>query len=139
MAAVFELLEHPSDIGILGRGASREETLVAVSHGLTEVMVDVDGFRPSTERVFRIGGQDAEAQIINWLNEILFFFDTEALVFTEFAIDSWSAQELLGRAWGETVDLNRHELRTSVKAATYHQFDFRQTEHGWELRVFIDI
>ena len=139
MPRSFELLEHPSDIGILARGASREEALIALSHGLTSIMVDPAVFKPLAEREFHVGGPDAEAQIINWLNEMLFFFDTEDLVFVEFTIDSWTADKLTGRARGETFDLSRHELRTSVKAATYHQFNLTKTGTGWELRVFMDL
>jgi SHS2 domain-containing protein len=137
--AAYELLDHPSDIGILGRGASKEAALVAVSNGLTAVMADPAEFSPRVDREFHISGSDAAAQVINWLNEILFFFDTEGLIFVRFTIDSWADDRLTGRAQGEQVDLSRHVLRTSVKAATFHQFDMRQTPIGWEIRVFIDV
>jgi SHS2 domain-containing protein len=139
MPPSFEFLDHPSDIGILGRGASREEALIAVSNGLTSIMADPAAFRPDVEREFHLSGSDPAAQVINWLNEILFFFDTEGLVFVNFAVDSWTNDRLAGRAQGEHLDLSRHELRTSVKAATYHQFEMTEADGGWELRVFIDV
>ena len=84
---MFELLEHPSDIGVLARGATRGEALVAASQGLVSILVDPAPFRPLEERYFKAPGSDEAAQIVNWLNEILFFFDTDGLVFVDLKID----------------------------------------------------
>ena len=139
MAPVFELLEHTSDVGILARGTTREEALISTSHGLVSILVNPASFRALEERYFKAPGPDDAAQIVNWLNEILFFFDTEGMVFVEFVIDSWTRDEIAGRARGERFDIERHEFRTGVKAATYHQFESHQTPDGWEIRVFVDV
>jgi SHS2 domain-containing protein len=139
MAPDFELLDHTSDVGILARGRDREEALIAASKGLVSILVNPEPFRPLEERYFKAPAPDEAAQIVNWLNEILFFFDTEGMVFVEFAIDSWGVEEITGRAKGERFDIDRHEFRTSVKAATYHQFESRSTADGWEIRVFVDV
>ena len=137
---MFQLLEHPSDIGILARGTSRQDALIEASRGLASILVNPENFRPIEERYFKATGTDHAAQVINWLNEILFFFDTEGMVFVEFAIESWTPEEITGHALGEHLDINRHELRTAVKAATYHQFEGHPTdEGGWEFRVFVDV
>jgi SHS2 domain-containing protein len=136
---MFQLLEHTSDVGILARGRTRENALIAASHGLASILVDAAPFHPLEERHFKAAGRDETAQVINWLNEILFFFDTDNLVFVEFEIDSWTATEIVGRARGERFDIDRHEFRTGVKAATYHQFESHQTADGWEMRVFVDV
>jgi SHS2 domain-containing protein len=139
MTREFQLLEHTSDIGVLARGADREEALVAASLGLVSILVDPAPFRSLEERYFKAPGPDEAAQVINWLNEILFFFDTEGMVFVEFTIDAWTATEITGRAKGERLDIDRHEFRTAVKAATYHQFESHSIPGGWELRVFVDV
>jgi SHS2 domain-containing protein len=136
---MFELLEHTSDVGILARGQTREEAVISASHALVSILVDPTPFRPLEERAFKAAGPDESAQIVNWLNEILFFFDTDGLVFVEFEIDSWTTGEINGRARGERFDIDRHEFRTAVKAATYHQFESHRTPDGWEIRVFVDV
>jgi SHS2 domain-containing protein len=136
---MFELLEHTSDIGILARGSSREEALVAASHGLASILVDPAAFHPHEERYLRADGHDEAAQVVNWLNEILFFFDTEGMVFVDFAIDSWTSAGITGHARGERFDRDRHEFRTGVKAATYHQFESHSISEGWEFRIFLDV
>jgi SHS2 domain-containing protein len=62
------------------------------------------------------------------------------MVFVEFNIDSWTTSEIVGRARGERFDMDRHEFRTAVKAATYHQFESHAASGGgWEFRVFVDV
>jgi SHS2 domain-containing protein len=139
MSPEFELLEHTSDTGVRAHGASREEALIAASQGLVSILANPIGFHPIEERYLKASGRDEGAQIVNWLNEILFFFDTEGMVFVEFAIDSWTANEISGRAKGERFDIDRHEFRTAVKAATYHQLESRPVDDGWEIRVFVDV
>ena len=139
MAATYELLEHTSDIGVLARGATRQEALIAASRGLVSILVNPEPFKPVEERYFKATGADEAAQIVNWLDEILFFFDTEGMVFVEFQVDSWTDAEIAGRARGERFDIDRHEFRTAVKAATYHQFKSGPTPEGWEIRVFVDV
>jgi SHS2 domain-containing protein len=137
---MFQLLDHPSDVGILARGATREEALIEASLGLVSIIANPADFRPIEERYFSAPGIDEAAQIVNWLNEILFFFDTEGMVFADFAIDSWTNGEVAGHARGERFDIDRHEFRTAVKAATYHQFESHSTvDGGWELRIFVDV
>ena len=139
MAQEFRLLEHTSDVGILARGDNREEALIAASHALSSILVEPLPFRPVEERYFKASGVDEASQIINWLNEILFFFDTESMVFVDFAIDSWTDGEIIGRAKGERFDIDRHEFRTAVKAATYHQFESHEIQGAWEIKVFVDV
>ncbi len=139
---MFEILDHPSDVGILGRGRTREEALVEASRGLSSIIFNTEG--PGTpgiaeERELRATGRDEAAQIVNWMNEILFFFDTESLAFVEYSIDSWTELEIIGRARGAFFDFSKFELRTAVKAATYHQFESHATPDGWEIRVFVDV
>jgi SHS2 domain-containing protein len=139
MTGEFELLEHTSDIGIRAYGLTREDALVSASYGLVNILVNPAGFQSREECHLKSTGPDEAAQIVNWLNEILFFFDTEGMVFTEFTIDSWTPSEITGRGNGERFDASRHEFRTGVKAATYHQFQSRALDGKWELRVFVDI
>ena len=136
---MFELLDHPSDVGILARGRTREEALVEASRALTAIMVNPDSLVATEERDLYAKGSDEAAQIVNWLNEILFYFDTENVVFVEYIIDSWDANEITGRARGAFVDLSQSEFRTAVKAVTYHQFQSHPTTDGWEIRVFVDV
>ena len=134
---MFEILDHPSDVGILAVGATRREALLEASRGVMSLIVNTAGLETAEERVFTASGSDEAAQIVNWVNEILFFFDTEGFISVEFSIDSWNEHGISGHARGTHFDPTRHEFRTAVKAATFHQFESRSTPQGWEIRIFV--
>ena len=136
----FQLLPHPSDVGVRARGGSREEALVAASRGLTSVMVNPDTVELQVEQPLRGTGADEAAQkIVAWLNDILYRFDADRLVLRDFSIMAWASDGIVGVGRGEKFDPARHSLRTAVKAVTYHQFDLRRTDRGWQLQVFLDL
>ena len=49
------------------------------------------------------------------------------------------ADGLQGSAWGEALDLQRHELSHEVKAITYHGLRVEATADGWLAEVIVDI
>src|SRR5215813_11212100 len=108
---MFEILDHPSDVGILARGLTREEALVEASRGLTSIIANTDGLGATEERELHAHGPDQAAHIVNWLNEILFYFDTENVVFFRFEILSWTAAGVAGRARGAYCDFSKFEVR----------------------------
>lgn len=136
---MFEILDHPSDVGILARGRDRSEALIEASQGLCSIIFNSDGLDQTEERTMYAHGSDEAAQIVNWMNEILFLFDTENLALVDFTIDSWTATEINGRARGAFFDFSKNEFRTAVKAATFHQFESHAATDGWEIRVFVDV
>src|SRR5262245_6720787 len=140
MAVGFRLLEHTSDIGVLARGSTREEALVGASLGLGSILVERPyAIRWDEERFIKASGPDEAAQVVDWLNEIVFFFDTEGMVFGWLEIDTWTSNDIVGRVFGMRLDPYRHDYRTAIKAVTYHQFESHPTPKGWEIRVFVDV
>ena len=134
------LLEHASDVGLQATGPDRRVALAAASRGLTGLMVDPATVEERVERRLRAEGFDEAAQIVAWLNEVLFLFDTEGLLLSRFEITRWDDTTVEGEAAGEPFDPPRHELRTGVKAATYHQLaSGPDGRGGWEIRVFLDL
>src|SRR5687768_7344560 len=103
---------------ILGRGSTRHEALIDASRRLMNTIIDAAPFGSFEERAFQASGPDETGRIVNWLNEIVFFFDTEGMVFNDFTIDSWTEAEITGRARGELIDLSRHDYRAGVKNAS---------------------
>src|SRR5215475_9803215 len=120
---MFEILEHPSDVGVRACAPTKEQALLDLSRGLISIMVDTNAIGITEEREFRAHGGDQASQVVNWLNEILFFFDTEGFVPVDLQIHTWTEREIAGVARGGFFDPARHEFRTAVKAATYHQFE----------------
>jgi SHS2 domain-containing protein len=46
---------------------------------------------------------------------------------------------LMATVRGETMDPQRHEIKTGIKAITYHQLYVRQGNGVWEAQVIVDL
>ena len=139
MTRRFTILEHPSDVGILAIGDSREHALESAAEGLVTVMADPTRIRDIQSKPLRIHSEDEDVLPILWLNEIVFYFDAEHFLFRSFHISSWSEHEIRGQGWGQTFEPRIHQVRTAVKAVTYHQFKSQEVAVGWKIQVFLDI
>ncbi len=87
----------------------------------------------------RTEAPDPEALLVAWLNEFVFLFDTERLLFRRFDVKECTGTSIHARAYGEPADLARHDIKTGVKSATYHGLAIRRTKRGYSARVIVDI
>jgi SHS2 domain-containing protein len=69
----------------------------------------------------------------------LYLYDTERLVFRRFQIKPIRQNRLEANAWGEIMDPARHEIKSGIKAVTYHKLYVREREGVWETQVIFDI
>jgi len=76
---------------------------------------------------------------IPWLNELIFLFDTEYLIFRQFEIDDLTETRLHALAHGEVYDARRHDLSSAIKAATWHAAAVEQVAGGYRATVIFDI
>ena len=93
---------------------------------------------PDHECRIEITGSDQEYLLFDWLNELLYRFEAEGRLFSQFDV-TITNEGLQATAFGEPVDRNRHRLSHEVKAITYHHLKVEQTADGWLAEVIVDI
>ncbi|GER91603.1 hypothetical protein KDW_57650 [Dictyobacter vulcani] len=77
--------------------------------------------------------------LIAWLNELIFLFDTDYLLFRAFTIEAISETQVRGRAEGEVYDRQRHDLSSAIKAVTWHEAAITHIADGYQARIIFDI
>ena len=70
--------------------------------------------------MLRVSGHLEFSLLFNWINELIYIFEVERLLFKSFDIIEFTGQSLEATCWGEKYDPSRHQLKTGVKSATYH-------------------
>ncbi|OGN87853.1 MAG: hypothetical protein A2158_08350, partial [Chloroflexi bacterium RBG_13_46_14] len=116
----FEILDHTADIGIIAYGEDLKKAFENAASGMFSLITDLTGIVNDQTRKIDIGSPDRESLLVSWLNELIYLFDVENLIFGKFDIIYLDDNALSAIAYGEKVDLSRHEIRTGIKAATYH-------------------
>ena len=139
MPKKYEFIEHTADSGLKAYGASIEELFVHAAEGLFDVLVSTKNVEETEERVIDVDAEAVDNLMVSWLSELLYLYDTERLVFSCFQIQQIENNRLKAVARGEVLDPTRHEIKTGIKAVTYHQLYLEETEAGWEAQVIFDI
>jgi len=134
----FKTIDHTADVGIVAYGSDLNEAFANAAYGMFSLIADLDNIRESLHRDIEVESSDNEALVVDWLNELLYIFDVEHVIFSRFEIVHLGEKQLRARAYGEKVDLARHHLKREVKAATYHTLKIEKGNR-FSIRVILDI
>jgi SHS2 domain-containing protein len=139
MAAARETayFEHDADIGVVGRGPTIEDALVAAAAATFAIMVHPAAVRPSFRVCVAFEESDPEYALVRWLNELLAEARAHGLALSCFHLardgDQWRG-EALGEPWRETFPRG-----TEVKGATLTGLSVKEIPGGWEARCIVDV
>ena len=138
MVKEFEILNHTADVGIRAYGASMKEAFANAAKGLFSLITELEDVEEIEHRDIELTAPDQESLLVGWLNEFIYLFDTEYILFKRFDITELGPTEIKASAYGQQVDSSRHKLKVGVKAATYHMLKIDR-DNGIRARVLFDI
>lgn len=134
----FEILDHTADVGIIAYGADEKQAFANAAKGLFSLIAELDDVGEELKRDIRFTASDQEELLVEWLNELVYLFDAEGIIFKRFEISELDDSHLRASVYGEKADSSRHTLKTGVKAATYHMLKIEKGE-GCRVQVLFDI
>ena len=136
---MYETFEHTADLGLRVAAGSREDLFAEAARGLFSMIVpDLASVRLTQTRELTIAGQEIDYLLFDWLNELLYIFDTQRLLLADFEV-RLNDDGLIATTRGEAYDPKRHRLDHEVKAITYHGLRVDEDETGWRGEVIVDI
>lgn len=116
----FELIEHTADTGLKAYGKDLPEAFANAAYGMFSIVAELDNVKEVDSRRMDIKEDDSESLLFEWLNDLLYYFDVETLIFKRFEILELSNTHLVSQCYGEKYDPFRHRIKTGIKSATYH-------------------
>ncbi|MBD3207429.1 archease [Candidatus Bathyarchaeota archaeon] len=140
MSKGYEYLEHTADVYIKATGTSLHEAFENAGKATTEVMTDIDKIKPIEHLKITIEANNLEELLYQWLEEILFRFDAEGLLISDFEVNEIEedGSHLEGIMKGEEFDPDKHPQRLGVKAATYHMMEIEKNG-SFVLKFVLDV
>jgi SHS2 domain-containing protein len=132
-------IDHTADLGINVYGSTQADLFSHAALALVGFITDVEKVAERWEKTLAMEGADATDLFINFLREILYLINGEGFLFRSISLDITSSGQLQALMKGEYVDHQRHEIKTEIKAVTYHQAFVKQTDGGWQGRVIFDV
>jgi SHS2 domain-containing protein len=134
----FEILDHTADIGVIAYGADLRQAFANAARGLFSLIAELDDVEEALYRDIELTAPDKESLLVEWLNELVYHFDTEGIIFKRFDVIKLDDTHLKARGYGEKADSSKHTLKREVKAATYHMLEVDKND-GCRVQVLFDI
>jgi len=134
----FEIVDHTADVGIIAYGADIRQAFANAARALFSLITELENVEEILHRDIELTAPDQESLLVEWLNELIYLFDTENVIFKRFDIIQLDRTRLKARIYGEKVNSSKHKLKTGVKAATYHMLKVDKSD-GCKVQVLFDI
>ncbi len=137
----YDILPHPADGKFRAYGRTLEEAFGNAALATASLMWDWTKVEPRLAVPIRVAGKDREQLLVNFLNELLYLFETRGFLVAS-ADDVRIGREGEGFALeavfrGDSVS-DRHEIYGLVKAATYHEMAIEE-EGGFAVQLVVDM
>jgi len=138
MGRDFDIVDHTADVGIIAYGTDMSQAFVNAARALFSLITELDDVEEVLYRDMELTASDEESLLVEWLNELIYLFDAEGIIFKRFDINELDSTHLRARSYGEKVNSSKHQLKTGVKAATYHMLKVDK-DNGCKVQVLFDI
>lgn len=137
----WEHYSHSADMGVRGFGPTRDEAFAQAALAMTAIVVDLETVRAreAVEIVCEDEDNDDEMLFWYWLSAVLFEMGLRCMVFGRFDVQA-VAGGLKATAWGEPLDVRRHQPAVEVKAVTFAGLKVQQGKGGiWMAQCVVDV
>ena len=137
--ARWEHFPHGADLGIRGLGVTKADAFAGAALALTAVVVDPASVTPGSSVTFACEADNDELLLVDWLSDLVYQMSAAGHVFGRFEVEL-DGRRLHATAWGEPIDVARHDPAVEVKAITYHALKVAQEPSGpWIAQCVIDV
>lgn len=142
MKAFHKFFDHTADVLFVARAETLPELFNQCALAVEETMADVAKIKPKQKIKILGENKKVDGLLFDFMEELVFFKDYKQLLFSRFEIVITEKEGLYNmscNAYGEKLDVARHDPRVDVKAVTMHEFEVIKDQQGWKAKVLLDI
>ena len=136
----YKFLDHATDAIIEVTAKDLKEAFTVAANAEINLTLDQDKVEEKEERKFSAKGKDLHYLLFSWLEEIPFVLITEgfAIKRLEFDIEKNNGYSIDAIAYGETLDVKKHNFKVEIKAPTFYDMEIREDD-GVYMRFLLDL
>jgi SHS2 domain-containing protein len=135
----WEHFPHGADVGVRGRGRTASEAFEQAALALTAIAVEPASVASAQAVEIALDAPSLDDLLLEWLNAIVLEMGARQRVFGAFTVEI-AGTRLHATARGETIDLDRHDLRVEPKGATYTELAVARSDGGiWQAQCVVDV
>ncbi|HIE46576.1 MAG: archease [Nitrosopumilus sp.] len=136
----YKFLDHATDAIIEVTAKDLKEAFSVTADAVINLTLDQNKVEEKDQKVFSANGKDLSYLLFSWLEEIPFILITEgfAIKRIEFDIIHNEGYKIKAIAYGEPLDIKKHNFKVEIKAPTFYDMEIRQ-ENGVYMRFLLDL
>jgi SHS2 domain-containing protein len=139
MKRAFEIMDHTADVGIIAYGTDTKELFCNAALALFSLITELESIQEKLHLNLKVSSDERDSLLVEWLNELIYFFDAKHVLFSRFDIESLTENELKATCHGEGFNPIKHRIKRGIKAATYHMLRLDKNNDGFKAQVILDI
>ncbi len=135
----FRFIDHTADVAFEVYGSSLKELIENATLAFYEAFVDLSKLKVDREKELEVEADSPDYLLFNWLNELLFMFETEFFAGkdVEVEVKENGNFKAVGRIKGGRI--SPEIVKTEPKAITFHKFRVERKDGMWTAFVIVDI
>jgi len=135
----YDFFEHTGDMGIRVYGPTHKDLFQNAFKAFFAVLTEPEEIKPSQKKIISVKNKGWERLLVSWLSEYLYLFETDQWLFRTCEIQFLDENRVQAIGRGEKFNPERHEIKTEIKAVTYHQLSIQKNNDLWETKIVLDI
>jgi SHS2 domain-containing protein len=136
----YKFLDHSTDAIIEINANNLKEAFSVAADAVINLTLDQDKVEEIESKEFESKGKDLYYLLFSWLEEIPFILITEgfAIKRIEFSIEKNKSYKIKAKAFGEPLDLKKHNFKVEIKAPTFYDMIIKN-ENKVYMRFLLDL
>ena len=134
----YEYFEATADIGLRAYGNDMNEAFENAGLAIFNIISDTSEIIPERKIEFEVASEDDVSLLYDFLEELLFYHETEFMLFSRFDVEIDDGFHLKAVIYGEGIDWDRHERKTEIKAITFHKMAVKKANRV-EVQAIVDL
>jgi tRNA nucleotidyltransferase (CCA-adding enzyme) len=138
-APSWEHFHHVADIGVRGSGPTLAAAFEQAALAMTAVIIDPAEVAETEAVEIAVSASDREMLLVEWLDALIYEMATRKMLFRRFRVEIHD-HALRAEAWGEPIDVARHQPGVEIKGATLTELCVSQDNEGiWHAQCVVDV
>lgn len=136
----YKFLDHATDAIIEVTAKNLKEAFSVAADAEINLTLDQDKVEEKSQKKFSANGKDLHYLLFSWLEEIPFVLITEgfAIKRIEFDIEKKDGYKINATAYGEALDVKKHNFKVEIKAPTFYEMEIDQND-GVYMKFLLDL
>jgi SHS2 domain-containing protein len=139
LESFYRTIEHTADIGIEVEASDKAGIFTRSGLAVFDLMFGLQSVDRTLKKPIRVAGDSTEELLVAWLNELLYVYAVERMVFSDFSDARLEKRTFSATGLGEKFDPGKHSAAMEIKAATYHGMSVVHEDGRWKASIIFDV